>query len=118
MIHPAPGRRETGRCHFHLRAAEENRPLYSRAKRAYGALRGALVAGILASNRSCHVEAIQTRRHSFHKCKPSCGAGAESLACSTGRGLNRGAARGIQYSVGTSFYQLDRKSFVGLAASL
>jgi hypothetical protein len=35
-----------------------------------------------------------------------------------GRGLNRGAACGIQYSVATRFYQLDRKSFVGLAASL
>jgi hypothetical protein len=89
-----------------------------RARRAYGALRGALVAGILASSRSCHVEAIQTRRHSAHKCKPSCGAVAESLACSisgNGRGLTRGAARGIQYSVATSFYPLDRKSFVGLA---
>ena len=76
---------------------------------------------MLASNRACHAEAMEPRRHSVHKCKPSSGTGAESLACSisgNGRGLNRGAARGIQYSVATSFYQLDRKSFLGLAASL
>ena len=86
-----------------------------RAWRASSAPRGALVAGILASNRPCHVEAIQTRRHSLHRCKPSCDASAESLACSIsvkGRGLNPGAARGIQYSVATGFYQLDRRSTV------
>ena len=102
---------------FDFAFAAGHRPLYRRARQASAAPRGALVAGILASNRSCHVEAIQTRRHSVHKCKPSCGAGAESLACSilgNGRGPIRGAARGIQYSVATSLYQLDRRSIVTL----
>jgi hypothetical protein len=52
------------------------------------------------------------RRHSLHRCKPSYGAGAESPASGMsgkGRGLTPGAARGIQYSVATSFYQFDRK---------
>ena len=79
---------------------------------ASGALRGALVGGMPASNRACRVVPTETRRHSLHRYKPSCGADAESPACGIsgkGRGLNSSVAHRTQYSVVSIFYQLDCK---------
>jgi hypothetical protein len=90
----------------------KERPPYRRTSRASVGLRDALVGGMPASNRACRVVPTETRRHSLHKYKPSCGADAESPACGIsgkGRGLNPSAAHGSQYSVATSFYQLDCK---------